>query len=432
MNDPTLRIDSNQPQMNPAHLSAHPSLPLGPAVRVEVVLGRAIAHASDITVTDILVRVIGSGQGVSNTRTPLNLCLVIDRSGSMDGQPLSCVRDACNYVVRQLGPSDILSIVTFEENVDIVLPAKHVTEPGLISAYIDRITAGNTTNLFDGLYAGGVQVTSVPLSGYASRLILLTDGEPTAGIRDHASILRQVEQLRSQGVAVSAMGFGPDYQEDLMAGIARAGGGSYTYISAAEDIVGAFKKELSSAMAIVATKPRLQFELPDNNRLLTTVELDLPDIEAGTVIDRLISIESGPRGTGTYRIGKVTLDATNPASKQTLRTTADAAVVFADQANASLQPLHPAIATAKGMHTAAVNLERTLSSMRTMSFSARDVTASLERTQQLLVDTGQVDAAAQVADATRAFQAGNQDHLEKTLIGTLYALDLGKHSGGAS
>ena len=280
--DPTIRLDQL-----PNHPPGNPGLPNAPAIRLEAITGRTTAHAGEATTTEVLLRIIGGGQPVSGARVPLNLCLVIDRSGSMDGQPLAAVRDACKHVVAQLGPTDILSIVTFEENVDIVLPAKHVTSPEIISAYIDRITAGNTTNLFDGLYAGGVQVTSVPLTGYASRLILLTDGEPTAGLKDPASILRQVEQLRAQGVVVSAMGFGPDYQEDLMASIARTGGGNYTYIAHAGQVAAAFQRELTGAMSVVATKAVLRFELPDNNQLTGDIDTMLPDIEAGTTIELL-------------------------------------------------------------------------------------------------------------------------------------------------
>ena len=424
--DPTIRLDQL-----PNHPPGNPGLPNAPAIRLEAITGRTTAHAGEATTTEVLLRIIGGGQPVSGARVPLNLCLVIDRSGSMDGQPLAAVRDACKHVVAQLGPTDILSIVTFEENVDIVLPAKHVTSPEIISAYIDRITAGNTTNLFDGLYAGGVQVTSVPLTGYASRLILLTDGEPTAGLKDPASILRQVEQLRAQGVVVSAMGFGPDYQEDLMASIARTGGGNYTYIAHAGQVAAAFQRELTGAMSVVATKAVLRFELPDNNQLAGDIDTMLPDIEAGTTIERLVTIKSGPRGTGQYRILKASVDATSPSTRQPIRASTDAIVTFADAPNASSAARNPAVSAAMGLHSAALDLEKTLNGMRTMSFSAVDVTQMLNRTQAMLAQTGRVQEAAQVADATRAFQTGNQDHLEKTLVGTLYALDLGKTGGPA-
>jgi Ca-activated chloride channel family protein len=227
------------------------------------------------------------------------------------------------------------------------------------------------------------------------------------------------------------MGFGPDYQEDLMASIARTGGGNYTYIAHAGQVAAAFARELTGAMAVVATKASLRFELPDNNQLAGDIDTMLPDIEAGTTIERLVTIKSGPRGTGQYRILKASVDATSPSTRQAIRASADAIVTFADAPNAASAPRHPAVNGALGLHSAALDLEKTLNGMRTMNFSAVDVTQMLNRTQAMLAQTGRVQEAAQVADATRAFQTGNQDHLEKTLVGTLYALDLGKTGGPA-
>jgi len=184
-------------------------------------------------------------------------------------------------------------------------------------------------------------------------------------------------------------------------------------------------------MSVVATKAVLRFELPDNNQLAGDIDTMLPDIEAGTTIERLVTIKSGPRGTGMYRILKASVDASSPATRQPLRASADAIVQFADAPNASSAPRNPAVSAAMGLHSAALDLEKTLNGMRTMSFSAVDVTQMLNRTQAMLTQTGRVQEAAQVADATRAFQTGNQDHLEKTLVGTLYALDLGKTGGPA-
>ncbi len=125
-------------------------------------------------------------------RMPLNVCLVIDRSGSMEGEPLDYVKRACGYVVDLMEPTDVLSIVTFEEQVDVVMPARRVVNKTLIKEHIQRIQPGNTTNLYDGLVTGCAQVASVHAEGMVNRVLLLTDGEPTSGIRDFASIVNQV------------------------------------------------------------------------------------------------------------------------------------------------------------------------------------------------------------------------------------------------
>jgi Ca-activated chloride channel homolog len=113
----------------------------------------SFALHSDPGRLNLLFHVQSSG-ALGGRRLPLNLCLVIDRSGSMEGEPLEYVKRACSYVVDLLEPADILSIVTFEEQVDVVMPARRIVNKALIKEHIQRIQPGNTTNLYDGIVAG--------------------------------------------------------------------------------------------------------------------------------------------------------------------------------------------------------------------------------------------------------------------------------------
>src|SRR5262245_16005302 len=158
------------------------------ALELEAVPGSQFAFASDSSREHLLLLLKSSG-AMMGRRMPLNICLVIDRSGSMEGEPLEYVKRACGHVVDLLEPSDVLSVVTFEEQVDVVMPARRVVNKQLIKEHIHRIQPGNTTNLYDGIVAGASQVASVRSDAYVNRLIVLTDGEPTAGIKDFQSIV---------------------------------------------------------------------------------------------------------------------------------------------------------------------------------------------------------------------------------------------------
>src|SRR3979411_2628066 len=103
--------------------------------------------APEISREHALVVIKASGQQIGR-RAPINVCLCIDRSGSMEGEPLEYVKRACGYVVDLLEPSDVLSVVTFEEQLDVVMPARRVMNKALIKEHINRIQAGNTTNLY--------------------------------------------------------------------------------------------------------------------------------------------------------------------------------------------------------------------------------------------------------------------------------------------
>ncbi|MCA1595551.1 MAG: VWA domain-containing protein, partial [Chloroflexi bacterium] len=187
-----------------------------PAITLECVTGRRYALSTAPSREHVLIQARGS-EAQSSRRMPLNLCLVIDRSGSMDGEPLDYVKRACGYVVDLLEPSDILSIVTFETQVDVLMPARRVVNRQLVKEHINRIEPGNTTNLYDGLVAGYRQIQTAVAPGYLSRLLVLSDGDPTAGIRDFQTIVARAAEAKGGGVATTALGFGPDYNEELMA-----------------------------------------------------------------------------------------------------------------------------------------------------------------------------------------------------------------------
>src|SRR5687768_8351383 len=169
------------------------------ALELEAIVGNRFGYAPENSREHLLLLLKSSG-AMMGRRMPLNLCLVIDRSGSMEGEPLEYVKRACGYVVDLLEQNDILSVVTFEERVEVVMPARRVLNKGLIKEHINRIQPGNTTNIYEGLMAGASQVASVRAESYVNRVVVLTDGEPTAGIKDYTSIVGCAAEQRSRGV----------------------------------------------------------------------------------------------------------------------------------------------------------------------------------------------------------------------------------------
>lgn len=400
--------------------------------------GSRLAAAGERTREHILTQVTASGMGsITGQRLPVNVALVIDRSGSMEGEPLEYVKRACAHVVDQLLPSDVLSIITFEETVDVLMPARHVTDPNLIKQHIARIVPGNTTNLFDGLYAGGAQAGSVPLDGYVTRVLLLTDGEPTAGLRDFASIVNQVADLKARGITVTALGFGPEYNEELMAGIARRSGGNYYYIARPEEIPEVFRRELETVLGVTAKNVRLGLHLPRGCSVrqvygspptfgARTAEITLGDIERGATISKLWEVEWEPRRGGTYRVAKAVLSWDDPASGQPRSVSENTVVEFVQDRARIRDGADPTVAQELAVALASRDLEKTMMGMRTQQLSAAEVTQALERTQALLTQQGRMAEAGELAEATRALRRGEEGGAEKTLIGTIYHLDQGR------
>ncbi|MCC6731343.1 MAG: VWA domain-containing protein [Chthonomonadales bacterium] len=404
-------------------------------LEIEAVPGASSLYAASPTREHLLLLLRSSGAAVGR-RMPLNLCLVIDRSGSMEGEPLEYVKRACGYVVDLLEPTDILSIVTFEEQVEVVMPARRVVNKALVKEHINRIQAGNTTNLYDGMVVGCQQVASVPPGGYLSRVLLLTDGEPTAGIKDFASIVGQVGEQRARGLSITALGFGSEYNEELMAGIARRSGGNYYYIAQPTLIPEVFRRELETLMTITARDVRVRISLPRGVQCRyvygvpapalrpRSVEFTLPDIERGSTVANLSELEIDRHVPGTYRLARVDVSYDDVVSARAETLTAEAVVRFVPGRAEAEATRNPIVQRELEVHLASRNLEKTMMGMRTQQLSAGGVMQELQRTRTVLMQAGRAEQAREVGQAMDALRQGGE--VEKTLIGTIVNLDQGK------
>lgn len=406
------------------------------ALSLQVIAGNQYAQAARGTSEHALLQVDASGLAVGR-RLPLNLCLVIDRSGSMEGEPLEYVKRACGHVVDLLDANDILSIVTFEERVDVVMPARRVVNKGLIKEHINRIQPGNTTNIYEGLTAGASQVASVRSEQYVNRVVVLTDGEPTAGVKDYPSIVGCAAEQRSRGVTTTALGFGPEYNEELLAGLAKRGGGNYYYIARPELIPEVFRAELEQLLTITAKNIRLRLVLGRWVEVRQvygmqpalghrTAEVQLPDLERGASLRTLVELSLGRRPAGTYRVARAEVyydDCVTGAFNQRL----DGDLVFNFVADPALvaSGVNGTVQREIELARASRNLERTMMGIKTHQLSAGMAMADLQRTQMLLQQSGMAEQAAEVGQAIQGLRAGTGD-AEKTLIGTVMDLDLGK------
>lgn len=410
------------------------------ALSMQVIPGNQHAHAGRSSAEHALIQVDASGMMTAGRRMPLNLCLVIDRSGSMEGEPLEYVKRACGHVVDLLDQNDILSIVTFEERVDIVMPARRVMNKGLIKEHINRIQPGNTTNIYEGLIAGASQVASVRSEGYINRVAILTDGEPTAGVKDYSSIVGAAAEQRSRGVSITSLGFGPEYNEELLAGMAKRGGGNYYYIARPELIPEVFRTELEQLLTTVAKNIRLRLVMSRWTEMRQvygqqpilgprTAEVQLPDLERGASQRTLVELGLGRRPAGVYRVAKVELyydDCVSGAFNQRL----DGDLVFNFSTDPALvqSGVNGTVQREIELAQASRSLERTMMGLKTQQLTAAHALADLQRTQMLLNQSGMTEQAGEVGQAIQGLRTGSGD-VEKTLIGTMLDIDLGKRKG---
>ncbi len=403
------------------------------SIQLDVIPGNTHALSTKNTREHVLMRA-SAGQAVMGQRMPLNLCLLLDRSGSMEGQPLEFAKRAMQYVVDLLQPADVLSVVTFEDQVDVLMPARRVVNKDLIKQHISHIQPGNTTNIYDGFVAACSQVAGVS-TGYVNRVILLTDGEPTAGITDFQSIVGQVAEQKSRGITLTALGFGPEYNEELLAGMAGRAGGNYYYIARPELLQEVFRKEMESLLSVVARNLRLVFRLSRWTQVRQIygkqptwsdrkVEVTLADLERGSAVSALIEMELGNRPGGTYRVAQAEVVYDDAITGREERISVDVVFEFTADETLVKEGRNPSVDQELQVALASRSLEKTIMGMRTQAISAHAAVAELEKTQALLVSQGRTQEAAQVTQALNAVKAG--DDLQKTLVGTVLNLDQGK------
>ena len=208
-----------------------------------------------------IVRLKGEAlPSVIKERPPLHLAIVLDKSGSMAGHPLREARKCAKFVVSHLKEKDKVSMIAYDQNVEILVPLEHPTNKDAIYQKIDEIQAGSTTNLYDGWNAGVGQLSSVTAADIVSRVLLLSDGLVNEGLTVDEYIQRECQKSYEKGVSTSTYGLGPQFNENLMIGMANVGGGNSYYGETAQDLEDPFMTELELLDALCAKNIRFRLK----------------------------------------------------------------------------------------------------------------------------------------------------------------------------
>ena len=193
-------------------------------------------------------------------RPPMNLAVVIDRSGSMAGDKLVQAKQAAEGLIDRLAVRDRVALVQYDDGAQVILPITNMDTAGKARARaaIRRIMDGGGTNLHDGLALGRDELLATPAAGALDRMILLSDGQANAGITDLPTLRSVAGAAADRGIRLTTVGLGVDYNEELMEGLAEHGRGHYYYVQQAGDLQEIFRGELDSIQATVARNTTLQ------------------------------------------------------------------------------------------------------------------------------------------------------------------------------
>ena len=221
------------------------------------------------------------------TSLPLNLCLVLDRSSSMRGERLDQVKNALQMLLEKLSPGDVLSVVSFSDRAQIVLPARPIGKHQEPIAKIQDIQVAGGTEIFQGLSAGMQQMHQVMIGDYNNHLILLTDGH-TYGDVDQC--LQLAAKAADEGIVLNAFGIGADWDDQFLDALVAPSNGLAQYIDMPQTIVTTLGTRLKSVGAVFARNVRLRENWPRWVTLLDSFRL--------TPFAKPLSSEDGYIGLG--------------------------------------------------------------------------------------------------------------------------------------
>jgi Ca-activated chloride channel family protein len=195
--------------------------------------------------------------------TPLNLALVLDRSGSMAGAKLEKAKQAACTVLDQLGKDDIFSLVTYDTEIEVLIPPQKNRDVEDLKDRIRAIKTGGNTALYAGVKSGAAELQKFIGEERISRIVLLSDGLANSGPSSPRELGQLGKSLVKKGISVSTIGLGDDYNEDLMTTLAESSHANYYYVRDAEKLPGIFEEELGASQSIVASNAEVVVKLAD-------------------------------------------------------------------------------------------------------------------------------------------------------------------------
>ncbi len=247
-----IKIEATQPETTEA------DYPKGRYLAMEATLDNRYRSAGSDEAVYLLVEIF-SRQMKAKKRVPLNISLVLDRSGSMaQEKKLGYVKEAAEFVVNHLSASDVFSLVTYESQVQTPIESRHADNKEAFLAEIRKITPGGGTNLSGGMLEGFAQVAKKTRKGQVDRVLLLSDGMANQGITAPAQLEKICREKAGEGISLSTFGVGAHYNEYLMLALSEHGNGYYYFIDISERIPEIISKELKGLLAVAAQNVRIE------------------------------------------------------------------------------------------------------------------------------------------------------------------------------
>lgn len=371
----------------------------GDTLLVDARLGHASMRRAGAGETFLFAQVTASDdQAGAATAPPLNLAIVIDRSGSMKGERIANAMNAAVAALERMRDGDSITVVSFDTEARVVVPPTRVSagNRSSIESAIRAIRLGGDTCISCGLEEGMRQLALTSLGGdRINRMILLSDGATNAGVRDIPGLRAMANRMHGRGVTISTIGVDVDFDEKVMAAIANEANGRHYFVANASGLPAVFAQEFDDLLASVAKEAELAIELA-------------PGVEVVEVFDRTFRREGNkllvPFGTFSAKQEKTVLVKLRvPTDRDGEQPVADLKLAFRDLVKKTDGSCNGTLALAiKSDGTEQNELDPFVAARLERSLTARTLTEA-----NRLFEAGRVDAA-------RARLAARKAELKRT------------------
>ena len=397
-----------------------------PAFVVNTIVSHELLPCLDESQTLYALVKISATEEIESRRVPINLCLVLDRSTSMKGARLQQIKEAARYIVDQLGDNDILSVISFSDRAEVVVPGQWPPDKAAAKTAISRIQADGGTELLHGLKAGLEEVNRWRREEMLNSLILLTDGQ-TYG--DDQACLEEAGWAGMQRIQLVTMGIGPNWNDDLLDRIAGLSGGTSLYIDSAAKISRTLQEQIHSLGDVFARDLALLIhcgegvEIREIYRItpqISLLHMDDSQVTLGLLEKQqpqvlLMELLVSSQRPGRTRLLQMALEGSVPAiGDYPVRVQQDVAVTFTPDLNGTAgqigrPPVPPDIVTAMGKLTI----------------------YKMQARAMIEIETGQIDTAVNRLKtlATRLLNIGETDLARAALLEAGYLAQTGSLSG---
>lgn len=277
-------------------------------IRVETSLDHRVLRANTKQTAYLRTALSGFELRGDRARAPLNVAIVIDKSGSMQGAKIQQAKAAARAALSQLRDDDIVSIVAYDDTVEVLVPATKVSDRAVIERGIQRLRAGGMTALFAGVVKGATEVRKFLSRERVNRVILLSDGAANVGPASARDLGHLGATLRKEGIAVTTVGLGLGYNEDLMVQLAQGSGGQHVFIEHERQLAQVFREGFGNLASIVAKEVVVRISLAEGLRPVRVlgrpaemvdivgqlVTIRMPALYAGQLDDLVLELDVRP------------------------------------------------------------------------------------------------------------------------------------------